>query len=80
MLREPTQQFLHDTFTVGSNGEKMWDDSFSVHCMYMYITANPKSFAHWDIADLRPIQDEDIPIRIQIQLEAEVFNSPTFSH
>ena len=33
-LREPTQQFLHDAFTKGSNGEKNWGDTFSVHCVY----------------------------------------------
>ena len=30
LLREPTEKFLHDTFTRGSNDEKDWDDTFSV--------------------------------------------------
>ena len=35
LIREPTKQFLHDPFTMGSNGEKKRDDSFRVHCVYM---------------------------------------------
>ena len=34
LLREPTQQFFHDVFTMGSNGEKKWGDSFCVQCVY----------------------------------------------
>ena len=30
-----TQQFLHDTFTMGPNGEKNWSHTFSVHCLYI---------------------------------------------
>ena len=37
LLREPTQQFLHDPFTMGSNGEKRRGDSFRVHCVYLSI-------------------------------------------
>ena len=29
-----TRQFLHDTFTMESNGENDWGDTFSVHCVY----------------------------------------------
>ena len=35
LLRELTQQFLHNKFTMGSNGGKNWGDTFSVHCVYI---------------------------------------------
>ena len=35
LLREPKQQFLHDSFTIESKGEKKWGDSFSVQCVYL---------------------------------------------
>ena len=34
---KPTHWFLHDTFTMGSNGENNWGDSFSVQCVYIAI-------------------------------------------
>ena len=30
-----THQFLHDMFTMESNSEKKWGDSFHVHCVYL---------------------------------------------
>ena len=34
LLGEPTKQFLYDTFTIESNGEKNLADTFSVHCVF----------------------------------------------
>ena len=38
LLREPTKQFLHDPFTMGSNGEKMRGGSFRIQCVYLNIS------------------------------------------
>ena len=48
MLREPTQQFLRDTSTMGCNGEQKWGDRFSVQWVsFSDITMITKYKIYW---------------------------------